>query len=202
MWGPAANTVDVVQVRAVIASCCLGAVLVLDRSMVVLSRAWPLYEAWAAMYCQEGAGGDNAGLQLALVAEVRPAALLAMRQTCQRLDLVRADCTRPEDKQRIIGEVKASSGLKRMQDSLGAWLLAGVRNALRWSGKLDDMALFTALLLQCGDYAQLQHLMHGMPGLADDEATLKDIRAIFQVCLYSRVCVFEGGQGELQTVGE
>jgi hypothetical protein len=209
-WGPppsAAGSVDVTSVRSVITACGTGVLLVLDRNMLALGRAWPLYEAWAADYfaplvgdgggdgddaaaqaggsgppypgAREGrslssgptasaaatagtvrrreaslmgdsvnvggrspppprvsasgigviglGGGASAGaaaaapvarghrLRLELVPDISPGALLALRGRAGRLDMLRAECSRPEDKHRIAAEIKATSGIKRMQ---------------------------------------------------------------------------------------
>jgi hypothetical protein len=77
------------------------------------------------------------------------AAIETLRAACTKgLDLGRSKSARPDDKARILSEVKHASGLKRMQEAVSEGLLRAVRGWLRWSGGLTEAALYVLLLIK------------------------------------------------------
>jgi len=164
-------------VRDTLAACPGGAVMAVDYPyMTVLDRAWCMYEVWAAVYY-----GDCTQLTMALPDKMSIPQLIDFQRRSRALDLTRALSFRPEDKARILSEVKHSVGLKRMTSLVMEVLLRGARQVLRWSGNMGHMGLYAGLLLMNGEWYQLQQVLHTVEELADDEKTLQDIRDIFRM---------------------
>jgi hypothetical protein len=58
-----------------------------------------------------------------------------------------SECTKPEDKLRILADVKHSVGLKRMHETLKGSVEKVARATLRW-GNMKQLSAFCALLLE------------------------------------------------------
>lgn len=69
-------------------------------------------------------------------------------QACQRLDLAFCQCTKADDKAQLMQTIKHSVGVKLMVRNLTEALIRASRSAMRFSDKLEDVALYCALLLK------------------------------------------------------
>ncbi|KAJ9517373.1 hypothetical protein QJQ45_016738 [Haematococcus lacustris] len=171
-------------VREALAGCSKGAVLVLDPEVQVLDRAWVGYETWVAcFYCaHQHRNAAEPSLLLALPdgLDLTPVTSL-LAQCSQGLDLSRMETSRAEDKLRIVAEVKRAMGVKRMQDLVGGSVSQALRSWLKWSGEVQETALFIGVLLQNSELALLHRYLHTVPGVCSDDQALQDIRDIFKV---------------------
>lgn len=69
-------------------------------------------------------------------------------QACQRLDLAFCQCTKADDKAQLMQTIKHSVGVKLMVRNLTEALIRASRSAMRFSDKIEDVALYCALLLK------------------------------------------------------
>jgi hypothetical protein len=149
-YGPPPGSFDLAAVRTMMGACPCGALVVLDPGMTLLARSWVLYEAWAAQYyCTPETSAGR--LAVALPQGTDMATIEALRAACTKgLDLGRSESACPDDKARILSEVKKASGLKRMQEAVGSGLLRATRVWLRWSRGLRESALYALILIKVG----------------------------------------------------
>uniref|UniRef100_A0A7S3QZ21 EF-hand domain-containing protein n=1 Tax=Dunaliella tertiolecta TaxID=3047 RepID=A0A7S3QZ21_DUNTE len=181
VFGPPQGAFDLKSVREVVHACERGVVLMIDREMAVINRAWCLFEVWlAAYYCPQ----DNSTYRVyaAIPTGIDVDVLLTLLNSCMSgLDLARTSSSKPEDKNQILMEVRHSAGQKRMQALTGESIVRAARGWLRWSGEPQDMAQYVALMLRSKEYAQLQYVLNAVDEIHDDEATLKEIRDLFKI---------------------
>ncbi|GFH32559.1 EF-hand domain-containing protein, partial [Haematococcus lacustris] len=107
--------------------------------------------------------------------------LSSFQDRCRCMDITRAAAAQPQDKLRIIAEIKHTVGLNRMHRLLPESLMRSARAGLRWGGSLCRISMYCAILLKNNEQAQAQALLHAIPEIHDDEKTLQDIRDVFKV---------------------
>eukprot|EP00798_Chlamydomonas_sp_ICE-L_P026372 gene26372-17466_t len=161
-----AASFDIPVIRDVINGSTEGALFVVDPDLRIMSRVWCLYEANLAISC-----GAIMRLRVLLPPALDLAEVVHFEQLIRRFDLTKLDTYRPEDKLRIISQIKHSSGLKRFQEGLQEALLRAVRRHLRW-GTYIQQAVFCALLVKEGDLNTLQHTLASNPDLTMDMEAL------------------------------
>ena len=78
-------------------------------------------------------------------------------------------------------QVKHRCGLKRTNAITCEALQEALYYKLRWRGKVWETLTLAALWLRDGDLTKLQLLLNRMQELKDDDETLEEMRALFQV---------------------
>ncbi|KAL6757826.1 hypothetical protein V8C86DRAFT_2613916 [Haematococcus lacustris] len=172
----AQNGPDLGEVRATLLGCRLGSLVVMGSQLTPLTRVWCMYECWATVYY-----GSCQRLQVVFPDDVTLELLSSFQDRCRCMDITRAAAAQPQDKLRIIAEIKHTVGLNRMHRLLPESLMRSARAGLRWGGSLCRISMYCAILLKNNEQAQAQALLHAIPEIHDDEKTLQDIRDVFKV---------------------
>ncbi|KAL6759441.1 hypothetical protein V8C86DRAFT_2575256 [Haematococcus lacustris] len=172
----AQNGPDLSETRANLLGCRLGSLAVMGMQLTPLTRAWCMYESWATVYY-----GSCQRLIVVFPDDVTLELVSTFQERCRCIDITRAATTLPQDKQRIVAEIKHTVGLNRMQRLLPDSLMRSARAGLRWAGSLCRLSMYCAILLKNNEQAQAQALLHSIPEIHDDEKTLQDIRDVFKV---------------------
>ncbi len=73
---------------------------------------------------------------------------MKFEEAVSNANIERSESTKPNDKTKIVSEVKATSGLRAMHAALRDAMVLAVRAELRWSPSFRDTALYCALLLE------------------------------------------------------
>ena len=180
---------DLSLVKSLVKVCFQGIVLVVDSSLIAPSRTWCLFEVWLFVYYE----GINK-LRVCMPLEIDLDFVAGYEEKVQSLDLTKTESSKPDDKTKILSEIRGSSGVKIMQRSLQEALIVAVRSGLRWGSREGDkiysLGLFAALLLRCSEYHRLQRLLYSIPDIQDDEAMLKEVEDVF-------LCYVDGPDDEL-----
>ena len=170
---------DVDLLRDSVLSCSKGAVFVIDPQLATLSRAWCLMEVFQACYVLE-----PGKLQIVfpwssgneLMPFDFPAKFIA---AVSNIDIIRADCFRPDDKAKIVFQAKQGLGVKRTQDILKEGLVRATRSSLRW-GTLSHFFYYCAHLIQGGEVSLLFTILAHIPEIQEeDSSSLDEIKDIF-----------------------
>jgi hypothetical protein len=169
---------DISLVKSLIKSCSGGLALVVDASLTTLNRSWCMFEAWSFVYLD-----GISKLRVCMPLDLEVSLLARYEEHVYAIDLNKTDSTKPDDKTRILSEIRSSSGLKMMQRSLQEALVVAVRSALRWSSSedknMESLGLYAGLLLKGGEYHRLQRLLHETPSIRDDGEMLKEVQDVF-----------------------
>eukprot|EP00798_Chlamydomonas_sp_ICE-L_P018954 gene18954-25528_t len=165
--------------RLVITTCWsriyAGAAVVLDKELTSVAHAGCLYEAWCFVYY-----GDITKLTLCLP-DLTVRAVCQFESANEKLDISKGESREPKDATRILTEVKSTVGAKHFHKTIQDALLLVMRSRLRWSKKLQNVALYCGVMLNMGEYGHLQQVLHGIPEINDDDQTLQEIRNIYNV---------------------
>ncbi|KAG1669057.1 hypothetical protein FOA52_003975 [Chlamydomonas sp. UWO 241] len=172
---------------ALLGACSTGLVLVVDVGLASLQRLWCLYEVfWAA---QHGMGGAVVRVALPRACQIEDVVGLH-EALCAGLDLTKAECARDKDATHLLSELRHKRGMQRSNMLVTEALRCALHSKLRWRASVWGWAMFAVLNLRGDDHLPLQQLLASWAELGDNEASLKEVRLIFQA--YD-----EDGSGEL-----
>ncbi|GAX85893.1 hypothetical protein CEUSTIGMA_g13309.t1 [Chlamydomonas eustigma] len=176
-WGyHTRDKTDLISVQDAMSCSLKGVIFVVDPELRSLTRTWCLFEAWMNIHDSQAPR-----VQLCLPESLDFEHLLQIDTLCSDIDIVgRSSATRPEDKTQIISEIRACSGVQKMQQVTQEALSRSLRLHLRWSDKMQDQALYCLLLLERGEYSSLQHVLSTAPDLEENEERLNQILPLFK----------------------
>ncbi|GAX84015.1 hypothetical protein CEUSTIGMA_g11440.t1 [Chlamydomonas eustigma] len=156
-------------------ACTQGVVLVVDRAMAVLSRAWCMYEVFASIYKRDS------NVYMTFVDDFDLAEISKLKDLCVNMDVNKTETSRPADKTFALGEVRRTWGLQRSNRHLTEALYCGLFCRLRWSSRPANQILLAALQLQAGELVQAQTTLSSVDKLCTDDKALAEIRDLFKI---------------------
>ena len=173
---------DLSIIKSLVKSCTLGLAFVVDSSLSALSRSWCLFEAWSFVY---HSGGGISKLRACLPLDLTLDLIVSYEDLVDNMDVNKSESSKPDDKIKIISEIKGSSGLKIMQKSIQEALVVSLRSGLRWGSDeeedLRSLGLYAGLLLKGAEYHRLQRLLHEIPSIQNDEDMLREVEQVFNL---------------------
>ncbi|KAG1675593.1 hypothetical protein FOA52_014181 [Chlamydomonas sp. UWO 241] len=139
--------------QEMVRACPGGGVVVIDKELNALTRTWCLYEMQ---------------LLVALPEDMQVEDLVRFEAHVHALDITRTSTGRPDDRGRLLTEIKGSAGVTPMQRLLSDALVMAVRADLRWRRGPAGIWMYCALLAHGGEFARLQAILHKV--LPSDDA--------------------------------
>ncbi|GAX83881.1 hypothetical protein CEUSTIGMA_g11306.t1 [Chlamydomonas eustigma] len=163
-------------------SCENGVVAVADLELLLLTRTWCLYEIWTCVH-----DSDVSRLRVIFSPSITSQEVAKYESQCAQLELVSgSESTKPDDKMRIVSELRSSTGLKLMHEVMKDVLLTASRASLRWEGKLREQAIYCIHLLEAGEYGLLLHVLQTVSGIEDGGENLRNIMRLIDEAMGDR----------------